>query len=104
MLDVIFGIIGAVIMLWILYWMFAFFAYIGAIIVLPIYHGIIKPVKNHIEEKRKKKLVVKYPETKSVSYTPSQIKSLMDSVDYSKHPIGSAGYEYNKRRQREKNK
>ena len=86
-------------MLWFLYWVITILAYI----VVPIYVGI-KNLINYIEDKKIEKAPKKYSETTSVNYTPSQIRSLMDSIDYSNHPIGSAGYEYNKRRQKEKNK
>jgi hypothetical protein len=96
-ITIIFGILGLFFALWLLYWIVMIIAGIVTAIVLGI-----ESISNFFEEKRIEKAPKKYSETKSVSYTPSQIKSLMDSVDYGKHPIGSAGYEYNKRRQKEK--
>lgn len=99
--TIIFGILGLFFVLWLLYWIVMIIAGFVTIIVLGI-----KGISNFIEDKKKEKSPYNYdsPPTTSVNYTPSQIKSLMDKIDYSKHPVGSAGYEYNKRRQREKNK
>ncbi len=64
------------------------------ILFIPVYYLVLffLNIKSH------KNKVNRSGNSESVNYSSSEIKSMIDSIDYSNHPKDSIGYRYNKRK------